>query len=186
MAGVLIGCLFMMLASPYIISCTYQLKKPGNSYVTIQEFCWGLENFKKKTIGCSAQNVIIKASLCEIEIIIEKQGFLGLDQEQKDFIRSRYRRFKRGYKLRQAKLNLESLKLNEILQMDQFEMRETERELKKVRLLCSRLSTRAISTLIAIKEIFTPQQRRKLRKILIPASPKIGAEKRYPVIPCGE
>ncbi len=175
--------LLIMLFTP---ACADQSRKVKIDKLSLEEFCWGLKDSKIQTIGCSAQDFIIKASLCEIEAILDKEDLLGLNQQQRQIIRSKYRRFKRSYKFRQATLNIESVKLNEILQKEGFGMIEAKEELEVLRVLCSKLTKRAVYTLISIKDILTPEQREKTKQIFIPASRKTEAEGKYPVIPCGE
>jgi len=186
LATVLIGSLFLVFVSLMTQACADLSSRVPRDKISLNEFCWGLDDRENKALGCSAQDFIIKASLCEIEVILEEEDFLGLSKEQKDSIRSKYRRFKRSYKLKQAKLNLESVQLNEILQAEDFDLDQARQEIQAVRSLCIRMTNKAVSTLIAIKSVLSPGQRKKVTQILIPASRKIEAQKRYPVIPCGE
>ena len=178
--------LFFLLVFPVIQAVGDSSPKIKKDKMSIGEFCWGLEDYQDKPLGCSAQDFIIKASLCEIELIIDEEDHLGVSLEQKRLIRLKHSKFKRSYRLKLAKLNIEAANLNEILQTEKFDMMQVNQQLRVVRSLCSRLTRKTVSALIDIKGVFTPEQRKRMRKILIPASRKIETQKRYPVIPCGE
>ncbi len=177
--------LFLIFVFPVIQALGVSSSRNKKDKMSIEEFCWGLEDYQDQSLGCSAQDFIIKASICEIELIIDEEDHLGMSLEQKRLIRLKQSKFKRSYRLKLAKLNIEAANLNEILQAEKFDMMQLKQQLRVVRSLCLRLTRKAVSALIGIKEVLTPEQRERMRNILIPASRKIEAQKRYPVIPCG-
>ena len=178
--------LFFVFVFPVIHALGDSSPRIKKDKMSIEEFCWGLEDYQDHPLGCSAQDFIIKASLCEMEVIIDEEDHLGMSLEQKRLIRFKQSKFKRRYRLKLAKLNIETANLNEILQAEKFDMVQVKRQLRVVRSLCSRLTRKTVLALIDIKRVLTPEQKKRMRKILIPASRKIETQKRYPVIPCGE
>ena len=176
------NCVFVL---SMLLSCAGHACKPDAAVINVNELCWDLDSING-WLGCSAQDFIIKSSLCEIEIILEMENELGLDKDQRAEFDIEYRKFKRSYKLYRAKLTISTVILNEIFQEDSLDLTEASRKIRHVRSLCSKLTKRTASALINIKKIMNREQRDKLSKILLPASRKIEAKKDYPVLPCGE
>ncbi len=178
------NCVFVL---SMLLSCAGHAnkRKPDADVINVNELCWDLDSING-WVGCSAQDFIIKSSLCEIELILEMENELGLDKEQRAEFDIEYRKFKRSYKLYRAKLAISTVILNEICQEDSLDPTQASREIRHVRSLCSKLTKRTVSALINIKKIMNPEQRYKLGKIPLPASRKIEAKKDYPVLPCGE
>ncbi len=164
-------------------TCADQPQASVSGMINIDKLCWSLEDVKGK-IGCSAQDFIIKASICEIEAIIDSQDDLGLDLDQRHEIAKRYRKFKRSMRLCQAKLNMATVQLSEILQEEHVDLSEVKEKIKTTKDLCSKLTDRAVSALIDMKNILTPKQREKEKKLLFPESRK--SEGQYIVNPCGQ
>ena len=176
------NCVFVL---SMLLSCAGHARKPDADVINVNELCWDLDSING-WLGCSAQDFIIKSSLCEIELILEMENELGLDKDQRAELDIEYRKFKRSYKLYRAKLAINTVILNEICQEDSLDLTQASLQIRHVRSLCSRLTKRTASALINMKKIMNPEQRNQLGRIPLPASRKIEAKKDYPVLPCGE
>lgn len=185
--------IFLMLSAALVLmlsACAARPRKQShsasNQRITLEELCWSLEDLSKNEIGCSAQDYIIEACLCEIDTILDLTRQLNLDAEQEAELARIYRTFKRGFKRDQAKMNIALVQLSEIMGVDDLDIRAAMEQLRTVRVLCRKLTERAATTLIRMKEVLTPEQRLRIRDRLFSASRKKEARQQYPVVPCGE
>ncbi len=181
----------LMLSAGMVFMLSACAARPRKQYglserITLEELCWGLEDLVKYEIGCSAQDYVIKACLCEIDTILDLTRQLNLDAEQEAELARIYRTFKRGFKRDQAKMNIALVQLSEIMGVDDLDIRAAMEQLRTVRVLCRKLTERAATTLIRMKEVLTPEQRLRIRDRLFSASRKKEARQQYPVVPCGE
>ncbi|GEM_PF-7045195 len=179
----LITVLWMLTVCAPIPTCADQSKGSMPDKINVDRLCWSLEDVKGK-IGCSAQDFIIKGAMCEIEALLDMEDDLNLDTDQRHEIAKRYRKFKRSSRLCQAKLNMTSVQLSETLQEKDVDPVTMMKHINATKNLCSKLTDRAVSALIDMKRILTPEQRQMEKKILFPASRK--NEGQYIVNPCGQ